>query len=105
MALIYMPYVALIFFWCIRLIVIGEYSVKKGFGLYVFFVASPVVLSGALFMSMLGYEMLTKNIVMSESFARELIFTTAMGAVTVLFSTIIFILVIYLRKLSSKRKI
>ena len=71
MTLIYWPYVALIFFCYIRLIIIGEYSVKKGIVLYVFFVASPVVLCGALFMSLLGYEMLTKNTVMSEFFAEN----------------------------------
>ncbi len=47
-------------------------------------------------MGLLGYEMVTKTVVMSESFARELIFTTAIGAVTVLISTLIFSLAIAL---------
>ena len=96
MTLVYMLYVALVFFWQISLAIKSENSKRKAVGLYVFFSVSPVVLSGVLFMGLLGYEMVTKTVVMSESFARELIFTTAIGAVTVLISTLIFSLAIAL---------
>lgn len=62
-----------------------------------------MVLSGVLFIGLLGYEMMTKTVVMSESLARELIFTTAIGAVTVLIAAIIFFIVIFVAKLGGHR--
>ena len=98
-----MLYVAVVFIWQARLAIKGESSKTKAVSLFVFFTASPVVLCGALFVSMLGYEMLTGNIVMSESFARELIFATAIGTVTVLISALIFTFFIFLIKTGGKQ--
>ena len=98
-----MLYVAVVFIWQARLVIKAENSKRKGVALFVFYTASPVALSGALFVSMLGYEMLTGNIVMSESFARELIFATAIGTVIVLISTLIFTFFIFLIKTGGKQ--
>ncbi len=98
MTWIYLFYIAVVFFWQTRAVITGKNPKRKAVALYVIYSASPVIISGLLFMGLVRYEMFTKTVVMSEQVARPLAFLTAIGAVTALISTLIFALVMLVIK-------
>jgi len=98
MTWIYLAYIAAVFFWQTRAVITGKNTRRKAVALYIIYTAGPVIISGVLFMGLVRYEMFTKTVVMSEQVARPLAFLTAIGAVTVLISALIFALVILVIK-------
>lgn len=95
MAAILLIIIIFVFYWQIRRFRGGGISKKKAIGLYVVYAIMPVVLYGSVFMDLVGIEELTNTAIISEGYARSLLFVIAGGLAVVVITTIVFSIVLF----------
>lgn len=94
MALLYLPLVALIFYW--RLKVFKESNISKGKAivLYSAYALAPLTLYASIFAILVGIESLTDIALIGEGYARTLPIILAGGIAVLLITTIVFSIVV-----------
>lgn len=94
MALIYLLFIAVVFYWQINAVKSGKITKKKAFGLYAGYTIAPVFLYGLVFMVLIGYEELADRAIISEGYARSIPFVIAGGTAVFIIVTLVFSIVI-----------
>ena len=100
-ALIYLLFIAVVFYWQTRVVKAGKITKRKAIGLYAGYTIAPVILYGALFLALVGLEELTDTAIISEGYARSLFFVIVCGMAVVLFTTFAFSFVVLAMKTSN----
>ena len=98
--LIYLTFVAVVFYWQAKKVKAGKSTKGKAIGIYAAYTIAPVILYGAVFFALVGVEELTNTAIIGEGYARSLLFVIAGGVAVVLLATLVFSLVV----LSIKRR-
>jgi hypothetical protein len=98
MVLIYLAYVAAIFYWQLNNVKTGKCSKGKAIVLHAAYIAAPMVIYGAVFISLIGIEELTDRAIIGEAYARSLPFVIAGGVAVTALATLIFALVVLAMK-------
>jgi len=62
MALIYLLYIAIVFYWQIKILKTGKNTKIKAIGLYAAYTIMPIILYGAVFITLVGIEELTNEV-------------------------------------------
>ncbi len=94
MALIYIAYVTAIFFWQINNVKTGKCSKGKAVALHAAYIVAPIVIYGAVFITLAGVEELTGTAIIGEGFARTFPFVIAAGVAVTVMATLVFALVV-----------
>lgn len=92
--LIYLIFVAIVFYWQIKKVIADKDTKVKAIGIYGAYTISPVILYGAVFFALVGVEELTNTAIIGEEYARSLLFAIAGGVAVVLLTTLVFSLVV-----------
>ena len=98
MALIYLLYIAIVFYWQIKILKTGKNTKIKAIGLYAAYTIMPIILYGAVFITLAGIEELTNTAIISEEYARSLLFVIAGGIAVTIVTTLILSIVVFVMK-------
>jgi len=98
MALIYLLYIAIVFYWQIKILKTGKNTKIKAIGLYAAYTIMPIILYGAVFITLVGIEELTNTAIISEEYARSLLFVIAGGIAVTIVTTLILSIVVFVMK-------
>ena len=90
MALVYILYIAIIFYWQIKTIKAGKSTKRKAIGLYAVYTSAPILLYGIVFIAFVGVEELANTALIGEEYARSLLFVVVGGLVLVIVTTLLF---------------
>ncbi|MBT5032480.1 MAG: hypothetical protein HOM55_09330 [Proteobacteria bacterium] len=71
-ALIFISFLAVVFYWQLRNVKSGKTSKKKAIGLYAGYTITLIILYGSVFMALVGIEELTHTAIIGEGYARTL---------------------------------
>ena len=96
--LIYLTYVAAVFYWLMNKVKVGKCTKRKAIVLHSAHTIFPVVLYGAVFMLLIGVEEYTDMAIIGEGYARILPFVVLGGVAVVALTTLIFSLVVLAMK-------
>ena len=98
MALIFLLYIAIVFYWQIKILKTGKNTKIKAIGLYAAYTIMPIILYGAVFITLVGIEELTNTAIISEEYARSLLFVIIGGIAVTIVTTLIFSIVVFVMK-------
>lgn len=98
MALIYLLYSAVVFYWQIKIVKAGKSTKRKAIGLYTVYTIAPIILYGIVFITLVGVEELTDTAIIGEGYARTLPFVIAGGFAAVTITTLLFLAVVLAMK-------
>lgn len=98
MALIYLLFIAVVFYCQIKKVKAGKYSKRKAIGLYAVYTIAPIILYGVIFIALIGIERLTDTAIIGEGYARTLPFVIAGGFAVVIITTLLFSAVVLAMK-------
>ncbi|MEH6813343.1 MAG: hypothetical protein V7677_12500 [Motiliproteus sp.] len=101
--LIFLSFLAVVFYWQIRNVRRGKTSKKKAIGLYAGYTITSVVLYGSVFMALVGIEELTHTAIISEGYARTLLIVIVGGTIGVIISTLVLSIVLYFLKTEDEK--
>jgi len=90
MALIYLLFIAIIFYWQIKVVKANKSTIRKTIGLYAVYTIAPVILYGIIFIALAGVEELADLAIISEGYARSLLFVMGGGLAVVVVTTLLF---------------
>ena len=103
MVLIYLLFIAIVFYWQIKVVKTNKNTKRKAIGLYAAYTIAPVILYGIIFMVLVGIEELTDTAIIGEGYARSLLFVMVGGLVVVIVTTLLFSAVALAMKTLSDR--
>ena len=92
--LIYLIFVAAIFYWQVKLVMTGKNSKRKAITLNLAYTITPIILYGVVFLALVGIEELADTAIIGEGYARTLPFIIIGGLIVTLLITSIFTLVL-----------
>jgi len=98
LVLIYLTFVAFVFYWQIKKVKVGGSAKGKAIRLYAAYTIAPIMLYGAVFIALVGTEEITDASIIGEGYARSLAFVLAGGVAVVLLTTLAFSIVIVTMK-------
>jgi hypothetical protein len=101
MALIYFPYVIVIFYWQLNNVKAGKCRRSKAIVLHAILTTLPVILYAAVFILLIGVEKFTDIAIIGEGYARTLLFVIAVGVAIAFLATFIFSLLVFVMKLGN----
>lgn len=90
MALIYLLYIAVIFYWNVKKVKSGKYTKRKAIGLYAAYTIAPVILYVIAFIVLIGIEELTGTAIIGEGYARSLLIVVVGGCGVAIVATLLF---------------
>ena len=90
LVLIYLAFVALVFYWEAKNFKRGRITRGKAIVLHVAYTIAPVILYGAVFMALIGVEEFTGTAIIGEGYARSLPLVVAGGIAVVIVTTLVF---------------
>lgn len=90
MALIYLLFIAIVFYWQIKVVKTDKSTKRKAIGLYAAYTIAPIILYGIVFLTLVGIEELTDTAIIGEGYARSLLFVIAGGFIVVIIATLLF---------------
>jgi len=96
--LIYLVFVAAIFYWQMKLVMAGKKSKGKAIMSHLAYTIAPIILYGAVFLALVGIEELADTTIIGEGYARTLPFIIIGGLSMTLLGTFIFSLVVIFTK-------
>ena len=98
MALIYLLYIIVVFYWQIKTLKTGKNTKIKAIGLYVTYMIVPIILYGVVFITLVGIEELTNTAIINEEYARSLLFLIVGGIAVTIVTTLVFSIVVFMMK-------
>ena len=102
-ALIFVVFLAVVFYWQIRNVRHRKTSKKKAVGLFAGYTIASIALYGSVFMALVGIEELTHTAIIGEGYARTLPIVIVGGTVVVILSTLVLSIVLYFLKIEDKK--
>lgn len=99
MALIYLLYIAAVFYSQIKAVKSGKKTKKNAIGWYAVYAIAPVIAYGIIFLVLVGVEEFAEVAIIGEGIARTLIFVIAGGLVVVIVTTLLFSIVLFSMKI------
>lgn len=96
--LTYIAFIAICFYWQVRVVKAGKSTKVKAIGLFALYSLAPTLLYGTVFMILVGIEELADAAIIGEGYARSLVFVIVGGWVVVLLATAVFSLVLLFLK-------
>jgi hypothetical protein len=104
-ALIYLFFIAAVFYWQIKSVKVGKNTKRKAIILNAVCSIAPVILYGIVFIFLIGIEELMGSAIIGEAYARLLIFVIAGGLVVTLVSSVVFIITTMVMKIDDLNKL
>ncbi len=99
MALLYLLYIAAVFYWQTKAVKSGKKTKKKAIGWYAVYAIAPVIAYGIVFMVLVGVEEFADVTIIGEGIARTLVCVIVGGLVVVIVTTLLFSLVLFSMKI------
>ena len=96
--LIYLTFIATVFYWQVKKVKAGECTKGKAIVLHAAYTMVPVVLYGVVFMVLVGIEEFTDIAIIGEGYARSLPIVIIGGVVVSFLATLVFSLVVLAMK-------
>ena len=94
MALIYLLYIAVVFYWQTKAVKSSKNTKRKAIGLYAVYAIAPVIVYGVVFITLVGIEELAETAIISEGISRTLFFVIVGGMGVVIVTTLLFSFVV-----------
>ena len=98
MALIYLLFIAVVFYWQVNKVKVVKNTKIKAIGLYAAYAIAPVILYGIVFIALVGIEEFADMSIIGEGYARSLLFVIVGGITVTIVTTLIFSIAVFVMK-------